>query len=128
LREGRSPVLLIPAAASLALSAWLLTLHPTAAGRFYAAYGAIYVSVALVWLRVVEGVPLTLRDLVESVVVLAGMWSGCGREYCLKVALEFNRTESRAQRHNYKKRLQEVGKTHPEWSKTAEEIADQFLN
>jgi len=57
-----------------------------------------------------------------------GMWSGCGREYCLKIALEFNRTESRAQRHNYKKRLQEVGKTHPEWSETAEKIAGQYLN
>jgi len=63
-----------------------------------------------------EGVPLTLRNLVGSVVVLARMWSGCGWEFCLKVALEFNLTESRAQRHNYKKRLQEVGKTHPEWS------------
>ena len=56
-----------------------------------------------------------------------GMWSGCGREYCLKVALEFNRTESRAQRHNYKKRLLEVGKTHPEWAVTAGEIAEKFL-
>lgn len=73
LRQGRSPLLLIPAALSLALFAWLLTLHPTAAGRVYAAYGAVYVSVALVWLRAVEGVPLTLRDLLGSVVVLAGM-------------------------------------------------------
>ncbi len=54
------PVPLIPAALSLALLAWLLTLHPTAAGRVYAAYGAVYVSVALVWLQVVDGVPLTL--------------------------------------------------------------------
>ena len=73
LREGKSPLLLIPAALSLALFAWLLTLHPTAAGRAYAAYGAVYVSVALIWLQVVEGVPLTVRDLVGSVVVLAGM-------------------------------------------------------
>lgn len=73
LREGKSPLLLIPAALSLALFAWLLTLHPTAAGRIYAAYGGVYVSVALVWLWVVEGVPLTLRDLLGTVVVLAGM-------------------------------------------------------
>jgi small multidrug resistance family-3 protein len=73
LREGKSPLLLIPAAFSLALFAWLLTLHPTAAGRVYAAYGAVYFSVALVWLRVVDGVPLTLRDLGGVVVVLAGM-------------------------------------------------------
>ena len=73
LREGRSPLLLIPAACSLGLFAWLLTLHPAAAGRVYAAYGAVYVSVALVWLRVGEGVPLTLRDLVGLALMLAGM-------------------------------------------------------
>ena len=73
LRGGKTPLLLLPAALSLALFAWLLTLHPTAAGRVYAAYGAVYVSVALVWLRVVDGVPLTLRDLVGAVVVLTGM-------------------------------------------------------
>jgi len=37
LRQGKSVWLLLPAAASLALFAWLLTLHPTAAGRVYAA-------------------------------------------------------------------------------------------
>lgn len=42
LRHGRSPLLLIPAAVSLAAFAWLLTLHPTAAGRVYAAYGGVY--------------------------------------------------------------------------------------
>lgn len=73
LRGGKTPLLLVPAALSLALFAWLLALHPTAAGRVYAAYGAVYVSVALVWLRVVDGVPLTLRDLAGAVVVLAGM-------------------------------------------------------
>ena len=61
LREGKTPLLLIPATLSLALFAWLLTLHPAAAGRVYAAYEAVYVSVALVWLRVVDGVPLTLQ-------------------------------------------------------------------
>ena len=79
LREGKSPLLLIPAALSLALFAWLLTLHPAAAGRVYAAYGAVYVSVALVWLRVVERVPLTFRDLVGAAVVLAGMGILMGR-------------------------------------------------
>ena len=72
MRESKSPLLLIPAALSLALFARLLTLHPTAAGRVWAAYGAGYVSVALVWLRIVEGVPLTLRDLVGAAAVLAG--------------------------------------------------------
>ena len=43
LREGKSAWLLLPAAVSLSLFAWLLSLHPTAAGRVYAAYGGIYI-------------------------------------------------------------------------------------
>ncbi len=39
LKRGGSAWLVIPAAFSLALFAWLLTLHPAAAGRIYAAYG-----------------------------------------------------------------------------------------
>jgi small multidrug resistance family-3 protein len=35
--KGGSMWLLIPAAASLALFVWLLTLHPAASGRVYAA-------------------------------------------------------------------------------------------
>src|SRR5688500_9216084 len=50
LRKGGSAWLLLPAAASLALFAWLLTLHPTASGRVYAAYGGVYVSAAILWL------------------------------------------------------------------------------
>jgi len=73
LKGGRSAWLLIPAALALALFAWLLTLHPTASGRVYAAYGAVYVSVALLWLRLVDGVPLTLRDGVGAAVILTGM-------------------------------------------------------
>jgi len=46
LKQGRSAWLLVPAAASLALFAWLLTLHETAAGRVYAAYGGVYIGVA----------------------------------------------------------------------------------
>ena len=44
LRKAGSAWLLLPAAASLALFAWLLTLHPTSAGRTYAAYGGVYVG------------------------------------------------------------------------------------
>ena len=50
LREGKSAWLLIPAALSLAAFAWLLSLHPTAAGRVYAAYGGVYIFVAILWL------------------------------------------------------------------------------
>jgi small multidrug resistance family-3 protein len=72
LREQR-PAWLLPAALSLALFAWLLTLHPTAAGRIFAAYGAVYVCVALVWLRLVEGVPFGPRELLGATVLLSGM-------------------------------------------------------
>jgi len=57
-----------------------------------------------------------------------GMWNSAGREYCLKVALEFNRTESRAQRHNYKKRLEKVQVDHPACSDTVQEVLTKFLN
>jgi small multidrug resistance family-3 protein len=73
LRQGRSAWLLVPAAASLALFAWLLTLHPTAAGRVYAAYGGVYVAAAILWLWWVDGVRPTTWDVVGSAVALAGM-------------------------------------------------------
>ena len=75
LRQGGSPWLLIPAAASLALFAWLLTLHPTAAGRVYAAYGGVYVLTALFWLWAVDGVVPDRWDLAGGLVALAGMGS-----------------------------------------------------
>lgn len=73
LREGRSAWLLIPAALSLALFAWLLTLHPTAAGRVYAAYGGVYIFVAILWLWGVDGIRPTTWDVVGSLVALVGM-------------------------------------------------------
>ena len=73
LKQDRPVWLLIPAAISLAAFAWLLTLHPHAAGRVYAAYGGVYVSVALLWLWVIDGVRPTLTDWVGVVVVLIGM-------------------------------------------------------
>lgn len=51
LRKGGSVWLLVPACLSLAVFAWLLTLHPAASGRVYAAYGCVYVVTALLWLR-----------------------------------------------------------------------------
>lgn len=73
LKQDRSAWLLVPAALSLAAFAWLLTLHPTAAGRTYAAYGGMYIAVALVWLRVVDGVALTRWDVAGAGVALVGM-------------------------------------------------------
>jgi small multidrug resistance family-3 protein len=73
LRQGGSRWLLIPAAASLALFAWLLTLHPTASGRVYAAYGGVYIGVAVVWLMLVDNVRPSTSDWVGVAVSFAGM-------------------------------------------------------
>ena len=73
LRQGKSILLLLPAAIALALFAWLLTLHPTAAGRTYAAYGGMYIAVALLWLRFVDGVSLTRWDIAGAAIALVGM-------------------------------------------------------
>lgn len=56
LRQGKHVSWLLPGALSLALFAWLLTLHPTeGAGRVYAAYGGVYIAASLLWLWLVEG-------------------------------------------------------------------------
>jgi small multidrug resistance family-3 protein len=73
LKDGKSVWLLLPAALSLALFAWLLSLHPTAAGRVYAAYGGIYIFVAILWLWIVDGIRPTLWDIVGVTVALIGM-------------------------------------------------------
>jgi len=73
IKQGRSAWLLIPAALSLALFAWLLTLHPSAAGRTYAAYGGMYIAVALLWLHFVDGIALTRWDAVGASLALTGM-------------------------------------------------------
>jgi small multidrug resistance family-3 protein len=73
LKQGRTIWLLFPAALSLALFAWLLTLHPTAAGRTYAAYGGMYIAVALLWLHFVDGIALTRWDLAGAAIALVGM-------------------------------------------------------
>lgn len=73
LKQGRSAWLLLPAAFSLAAFAWLLTLHPGAAARTYAAYGGVYIGVALAWLWAVDSVRPTFTDWVGVSVSLLGM-------------------------------------------------------
>ena len=73
LKQDKPAWLLIPAALSLALFAWLLTLHPTAAGRVYAAYGGVYIGVAVIWLMVVDKVRPTGTDWLGVAVSLIGM-------------------------------------------------------
>ncbi|MGH8785287.1 MAG: YnfA family protein [Cupriavidus necator] len=73
LKQGRSAWLLLPAALSLALFAWLLTHHEAAAGRVYAAYGGVYIGVAIAWLWAVDKVRPTQWDVAGVLVAFSGM-------------------------------------------------------
>ena len=73
LRKGASVWLLLPAGLSLATFVWLLTLHPAASGRVYAAYGGVYVATALLWLRWVDGVKLTPLAWAGAGISMVGM-------------------------------------------------------
>lgn len=73
LRQGATAWVLLPAALSLAVFVWLLSLHPAAAGRVYAAYGGVYVAMALAWLWAVDGVRPSGWDVLGVIVSLVGM-------------------------------------------------------
>ncbi|CAG9170357.1 hypothetical protein LMG23992_01559 [Cupriavidus laharis] len=73
LRQGASAWVLVPGALSLALFAWLLSLHPDASGRVYAAYGGVYIGVAVLWLWLVDGMRPSAWDLAGVGVAFAGM-------------------------------------------------------
>ena len=73
LREDKSAWLLLPAAFSLAVFAWLLTLHPAASGRVYAAYGGVYIGVAIFWLWLVDDIRPTVWDMFGAMVAMLGM-------------------------------------------------------
>lgn len=73
LRLGKSYLLIIPSALSLALFAWLLTLHPAHAGRVYAAYGGIYVLMSMCWLWLFEKQTPDMWDITGSGLAVLGM-------------------------------------------------------
>ena len=72
LRKNGSPWLLLPGALALGLFVWLLSLHPTPAGRTYAAYGAVYVTTAMLWLWLAEKQVPTLWDVTGACLCIAG--------------------------------------------------------
>lgn len=72
LNQGKSHWLWLPTVLSLAVFVWLLTLHPAASGRIYAAYGGIYIFTALLWLKYVDQVSLSRWDLMGGIVVVCG--------------------------------------------------------
>ncbi|MBF0264941.1 MAG: YnfA family protein [Gammaproteobacteria bacterium] len=73
LKDGKSIWLLLPAAMSLAIFAWLLSLHPTASGRVYAAYGGVYIFVAILWLWLIDGIKPTYWDITGALIAMLGM-------------------------------------------------------
>ncbi len=72
LNQGKSHWLWIPTVFSLAVFVWLLTLHPAASGRIYAAYGGIYIFTALMWLKYIDQVSLSRWDIMGGLVVMIG--------------------------------------------------------
>lgn len=46
---------------------------PNGAGRVYAAYGGVYIFVAILWLWAVDGIRPTLWDVVGACVAMLGM-------------------------------------------------------
>ena len=73
LRKDGYAWLLLPATGFLLLFPWLLSLHPTAAGRVYAAYGGVYISVAIIWLWLVDEQRPSSWDLIGAAVAITGM-------------------------------------------------------
>lgn len=47
-------------------------MHPTAAGRTFAAYGGVYISLAVLWLWLIDGQRPDRWDLLGSVFCLLG--------------------------------------------------------
>ena len=65
---------LLVGAVSLAVFAWLLTLHPTgSAGRIYAAYGGVYVATAIFWMWGVERQVPDRWDILGGLIAVVGM-------------------------------------------------------
>ena len=72
-KQGKPLILLIPALCSLVIFCGLLTLHPAAAGRTYAAYGGVYILVALARLRWVDGISLGRDDYLGALIIFLGV-------------------------------------------------------
>jgi small multidrug resistance family-3 protein len=73
LRMGKSALWVVPGCASLVVFAYLLScVDASAAGRAYAAYGGIYITAAVLWLWLAEGVRPDRWDLGGAALCLLG--------------------------------------------------------
>jgi small multidrug resistance family-3 protein len=73
LRDQRSPLLAVLAAASLLFFAWCLTKTPVqVAGRAFAAYGGVYLVAALLWMVGIDRVRPDRWDLLGGALALLG--------------------------------------------------------
>jgi small multidrug resistance family-3 protein len=73
LRQGKPVWWAVAAIVSLAIFAWLLTLHPFAhAGRVYAAYGGVYIAASFLWLWLIEKQAPDKWDSIGAVICLIG--------------------------------------------------------
>lgn len=72
-KQAKTPILLVPATLLIMLFIWLLTLHPGAAGRTYAAYGGVYVAIAIVWMWIIEHKSANLWEIAGVTISLIGM-------------------------------------------------------
>ncbi|RUT25507.1 YnfA family protein [Asaia sp. W19] len=73
LRLGRSALWLIPGLMSLTLFALILTrIESDSAGRAFAAYGGVYITASLIWMRLVEGRSPDRWDMIGALICLAG--------------------------------------------------------
>ena len=73
LKDKAPAWVLLPAVLALLAFVWLLSLHPTATGRVYAAYGGVYVTTAIAWLWLVDGIRPSAWDMAGVALCLAGM-------------------------------------------------------
>lgn len=72
-KQGASVWLLIPAAISLTVFVWLLTLHDAPSGRVYAAYGGVYITTAVSWLWLVDKIKPSAWDVAGCALALLGV-------------------------------------------------------
>lgn len=73
LRQDKSAWFGVAGVIALAGFAWLLTFHEAASGRVYAAYGGVYIGMAIAWLWVVDGIRPSVWDVAGVSLALAGM-------------------------------------------------------